>query len=134
MQHLTPQEIFDIISQDFGSIVRFTEADRVLCDERENKFNNRSPEDYRCKYQCFLRYDGCCGAHNTGRIAYLINPNHEEKFEVTLNVYVKIGEETVSREVLLTLPPSTKLGLSCTKTFTQPEATLRFTILSENIV
>ncbi|KAF1076244.1 hypothetical protein MKHDV_01265 [Halodesulfovibrio sp. MK-HDV] len=134
MQHLTPQEIFDVISQDFGSKVRFTEADRVLCDDRKNKCNNQSPQDHQSKHQCFLRYDGCCGAHNTGRIAYLINPDHEKKFEITLNVHVTIDEETFSRELLLVLPPSTKLGLSCTKTFTQPEATLRFTILTENIV
>jgi hypothetical protein len=134
MQNFTPQEIFELISQNFGSNMRFTEADRVLCDERENKFNNQSPQDHQCKHQCFLRFEGCCGAHNTGRIAYLLNADHKAKFEVTLNVHVTMGEKTFSREILLTLPPSTKLGLSCTKTFTQPEATLRFTILNENIV
>lgn len=134
MENLTPQEVFDLIAQDFGSHIRLTEGDYALCAERTKKFKELPQEERLCAHLCFLRYEGQCGAHKTGRIAYLLNPDHEATFEVTLRVHVCINDQKTTREVLLRVPPVTKLGLSCTKTFTRPEATLCFTILEEKIV
>jgi len=134
MLNLTPQEVFDLIAQDFGRTTEITEADCALCRERTQKLSEMPDEERECAHYCFLRYEGSCGAHKTGRIAYLLNPDPEATYEVTLRVHVHIDDEKETREIQLTLPPSTKMGLSCTKTFTRPEATLCFTIVKETIL
>jgi hypothetical protein len=55
----------------------------------------------------------------------------KNSYDIILRVHVVVGEETESREMPLTLPPASKLGLSCTKTFSNPEAALCYTIIQE---
>lgn len=131
MQKVTTQSVFDSIKQDFGCSVGLTREDYELCAAREHSSQQNSPEYCRGKHICFLRYSGHCGASNTGRLAYILNPDKKNSYDVILRVHVVVGEETESREMQLTLPPASKLGLSCTKTFSNPEAALCYTILQE---
>ncbi|SIO25959.1 hypothetical protein [Halodesulfovibrio marinisediminis] len=134
MQGITIEGIFDLITKNFGCPVQLTETDRKLCTMRMQEFKALSKEEQRCNCLCFLRYEGCCGMHDTGKIAYLINPALETKFEITLRVHVTVENDKDTREMLLTLPPTTKLGLACTKVCNKPEGCLSFSIFDEVIV
>lgn len=134
MQYQNPQEIFDLVTQNLGCTVECSAADLKLCADKLQEFKMLPKEEQHCNCLCFLRYEGCCGANDTGRIAYLMNPDKEATFEITLRVDLCIEEEKDERELQLILPPNTKLGLACTKTFTIPECSLCFSIQKEVIV
>lgn len=133
MQKVTTQSVFDSIKQDFGCSVGLTREDHELCAAREHSSQQRSSDHCKKKYICFLRYSGHCGTSNTGRLAYILNPDKKNSYNVILRVHVVVGDETESREMQLTLPPASKLGLSCTKTFSTPEAALCYTIIKEKL-